>query len=166
MPNHVRNIVSFNISGEKLNEILNDIKLDEKGIGSIDFNKLIPMLNSLNIESGSDTNKGLKLFLDMRKEAHNIVNMINDVQDSKNFIQALKSKVLFNAYWINKKLAKVLAFWAICGIISARENAEIGKKPFRFCFMGAVKMYKYRSKQISFTDFNTLIGMKLNPNNR
>ena len=27
-------------------------------------------------------------------------------------------------------------------------------------------MYKYRSKQISFTDFNTLIGMKLNPNNR
>ena len=56
------------------------------------------MLNSLNIESGSDTNKGLKLFLDMRKEAHNIVNMINDVQDSKNFIQALKSKVLFNAY--------------------------------------------------------------------
>lgn len=98
MPNHVRNIVSFNISGEKLNEILNDIKLDEKGIGSIDFNKLIPMLNSLNIESGSDTNKGLKLFLDMRKEAHNIINMINDVQDSKNFIQALKSKVLFNAY--------------------------------------------------------------------
>ena len=26
-------------------------------------------------------------------------------------------------------------------------------------------MYKYRSKQISFTDFNTPIGMKLNPNN-
>ena len=27
-------------------------------------------------------------------------------------------------------------------------------------------MYKYRSKQISFTDFNTPIGMKLNPSNR
>ena len=27
-------------------------------------------------------------------------------------------------------------------------------------------MYKYRSKQISLTDFNTPIGMKLNPNNR
>lgn len=27
-------------------------------------------------------------------------------------------------------------------------------------------MYKYKSKQISFTDFNTHIGMKLNPNNR
>ena len=32
--------------------------------------------------------------------------------------------------------------------------------------MGAVKMYKYRSKQIRFTDFNTPIGMKLNPDNR
>ena len=32
--------------------------------------------------------------------------------------------------------------------------------------MGAVKMYKYRSKQIRLTDFNTPIGMKLNPDNR
>lgn len=27
-------------------------------------------------------------------------------------------------------------------------------------------MYKYRSKQISLTDFNTPVGMKLNPDNR
>ena len=33
-------------------------------------------------------------------------------------------------------------------------------------FMGAVKMYKYRSKQISLTDFNTPVGMKLKPDNR
>ena len=32
--------------------------------------------------------------------------------------------------------------------------------------MGVIKMYKYRSKQISFTDFNAPIGMKLNLNNR
>ena len=32
--------------------------------------------------------------------------------------------------------------------------------------MGAVKIYKYRSKQISFTDFNTPVGMKLNLDNR
>lgn len=40
------------------------------------------------------------------------------------------------------------------------------QKPLHFCFMGAVKMYKYRSKQISLTDFNTPVGMKLNPDNR
>lgn len=27
-------------------------------------------------------------------------------------------------------------------------------------------MHKYRSKQISLTDFNTPVGMKLNPDNR
>lgn len=32
--------------------------------------------------------------------------------------------------------------------------------------MGAVKMYKFRSNQISLTDFNTPVGMKLNPDNR
>ena len=63
-------------------------------------------------------------------------------------------------------MAKLLTFEEICGIISARKNAEIGKKPCTFVFMGAVKMYKYRSKQISLTDFNTPVGMKLNPDNR
>ena len=63
-------------------------------------------------------------------------------------------------------MAKLLTFEEICGIISARENAEIGKKPCTFVFMGAVKMYKYRSKQISLTDFNTPIRIKLNPDNR
>ena len=33
-------------------------------------------------------------------------------------------------------------------------------------FMGDTNMYKFKSKQISFTDFNTPIGMKLNSDNR
>jgi IS5 family transposase len=32
--------------------------------------------------------------------------------------------------------------------------------------MGDTNMYKFKSRQISFTDFNTPIGMKLNPENR
>ena len=63
-------------------------------------------------------------------------------------------------------MAKLLTFEGICGIISARKNAENGKKPCTFVFMGAVKMYKFRSNQISLTDFNTPVGMKLNPDNR
>ena len=59
-----------------------------------------------------------------------------------------------------------MTFRDVYGIISARGNAEIGKNPCTFVFMGAVKMYKYRSKQISLTDFNTPVGMKLNPDNR
>ena len=51
-----------------------------------------------------------------------------------------------------------MTFRDVYGIISARGNAEIGKNPCTFVFMGAVKMYKYRSKQISLTDFNSLLG--------
>ena len=60
----------------------------------------------------------------------------------------------------------MLTFEGIYDIISARENAEIGKKPCTFVLMGDTNMYKFKSKQISFTDFNTPIGMKLNPDNR
>ena len=37
----------------------------------------------------------------------------------------------------------------VYGIISARENAEISKKPCTFVLWELLKMYKYRSKQIS-----------------
>lgn len=44
MPNHITNILSFeNIPYEKTKEILEVIKNDEFGIGSIDFNRIIPM---------------------------------------------------------------------------------------------------------------------------
>lgn len=43
MPNHITNIVEFtDISDERIKEILEAIKNDEKGIGSLDFNKVIP----------------------------------------------------------------------------------------------------------------------------
>jgi hypothetical protein len=68
MPNHITNVVTFedNISKEQLREILETIKNDEIGIGSIDFNKLIPMPKELEIECGSQSSLGLKVFRDLR----------------------------------------------------------------------------------------------------
>lgn len=44
MPNHVTNIIEIeNLSSENISKILEEIKNDEVGIGSIDFNKIIPM---------------------------------------------------------------------------------------------------------------------------
>ena len=64
MPNHVINIL--NISGDKdqIAKMLSDIQNDEYGIGSIDFEKIIPMPESLRIESGSRTTRGLKAYKD------------------------------------------------------------------------------------------------------
>ena len=93
MPNHVRNIVSFNVSGEKLNEILNAIKLDEEGIGSIDFNKLIPMPPELNIEKGSNTQKGCELFSGYVNRAQKIINILNNPNiDDKQFTKAVSEQ--------------------------------------------------------------------------
>ena len=44
--------------------MLNAVKSDESGFGSVDFNKIIPMPESLNISSGSATDKALKLYKD------------------------------------------------------------------------------------------------------
>ena len=64
MPNHVMNVVTFNGNNKKMQEILEAIKADEIGYGSIDFNKIEPMPTELNIESGSKTNEGLKYYKD------------------------------------------------------------------------------------------------------
>ena len=64
MPNHVENIVRFKGDEQKIREMLEAIQSDKYGIGTIDFNKVIPMPESLMIESGSKTERGVKAYLD------------------------------------------------------------------------------------------------------
>ncbi|MDD4546143.1 MAG: hypothetical protein PHR24_02455, partial [Oscillospiraceae bacterium] len=62
MPNHITNILNIQADEDKVRDILENIKSDEYGLGSVDFNKLIPMPESLNIESGSRSSRGLELY--------------------------------------------------------------------------------------------------------
>lgn len=69
MPNHVINRLEFNCPEKRLKEILAAICYDDSseaertGIGTIDFNKITPMPPSLDIESGSSTDRGINLYL-------------------------------------------------------------------------------------------------------
>ena len=69
MPNHVINRLEFDCPKERLKEILSAICYDDSseaertGIGTIDFNKITPMPPSLDIESGSSTDRGINLYL-------------------------------------------------------------------------------------------------------
>ena len=70
MPNHVINHLEFRCSEERLKEILTAICYEETnpdaemtGPGTIDFNRITPMPESLNIESGSRTIDGVSLYL-------------------------------------------------------------------------------------------------------
>ena len=64
MPNHVMNILTIKGSKERVREILEEIKDEGVGYGSIDFNKIEPMPKELEIECGSATNDGLKYYKD------------------------------------------------------------------------------------------------------
>lgn len=62
MANLVTNEIVFHGDEQKVQDILRDIQMDAEGPGSLDFNKVIPMPPSLNIESGTQTINGLQVY--------------------------------------------------------------------------------------------------------
>lgn len=70
MPNHIQNKLEIKGTQEQIYKVLDFIKIEDDGtndvhgIGTIDFNKIIPIPESLNIASGSYTNNGLKVYRD------------------------------------------------------------------------------------------------------
>lgn len=68
MPNHVLNRLTFTCSAERMAQILGEICYErtedgQGGPGTFDFNRIRPMPESLNIESGSSTSDGIDLYL-------------------------------------------------------------------------------------------------------
>lgn len=64
MPNHVTNLITFGPDAEArsaFHRMLEDMRAKDGVLGSIDFNKLIPMPKSLDVESGSRGKKGLEI---------------------------------------------------------------------------------------------------------
>lgn len=61
MPNWVENRLSYNGNETEIKEMLEKIRYDNATIGIIDFNKIIPMPKSLDIECGSRTDKGIEM---------------------------------------------------------------------------------------------------------
>ena len=68
MPNWVQNEIIFeNIGDEKVAALVRELKLStENGERAFDFNKLIPMPESLNIESGSNTDRAIAYYVTER----------------------------------------------------------------------------------------------------
>lgn len=62
MPNHVTNLITFDCSADRFEEIAEFLRCKDDILGSVDFNKLIPMPKSLEIECGSRGQEGLKLY--------------------------------------------------------------------------------------------------------
>ena len=61
MPNHLMSKLHFSGEQKRIDELLESIKGEET---LFDFNTIIPMPESLNIEAGSRTENGLKAYKD------------------------------------------------------------------------------------------------------
>ncbi len=70
MPNHVENIISVSGSEQEIQRMLKRIKSDMFGVGTLDFEKIIPMPESLNIESGTRTDRGLRAYRERLTKPH------------------------------------------------------------------------------------------------
>ncbi len=62
MPNHVTNVIEFNCSEEEFRRIAEFLRCEGEQLGSVDFNKLIPMPEELAVESGSRGEHGLRMY--------------------------------------------------------------------------------------------------------
>lgn len=70
MPNHITNIIEFDCSYDRFVEIATFLKGDAaKPLGEVDFNTLIPMPESLNIEAGSRGDTGYRAYLEFLQQS-------------------------------------------------------------------------------------------------
>lgn len=96
MPNHVTNILKIIGNAEEVTSVLNKIKSDEGELGTIDFNKIIPMPETLNLTSGSITEETIFWALSRMpdKECAKYFNLLRSSKDilNENRLDILKNR--------------------------------------------------------------------------
>lgn len=94
MPNHVTNILRVSGDPAQVKAMFEVIQSDEIGLGSIDFNKVLPMPPSLDMEYGSRAERGMKLYQDFSAEstALAMANVVKPDADHENRVAALVKK--------------------------------------------------------------------------
>ncbi len=75
MPNNITNQITFGSDSAALTtfqRMLHDMRMEGQPLGSIDFNKLLPMPKELDMEAGTRTDQGLKLV----REYHHALDIL------------------------------------------------------------------------------------------
>lgn len=93
MPNWVENHLYLNGDPDQIRKLMDAVKNDQYGPGTIDFNKIIPMPESLSIESGSRTIDGLKAY----KDFISVYTLCGTINMDKLLDPPLKSEEVFLA---------------------------------------------------------------------
>ncbi len=107
----ITNRLLFSGKTERITELFEDIKSDKHGIGTLDFNKLIPMPEELNIECGSAMNRGVAYYK----------SFVSDYMFSKRLKKIDYLNIPKEAEQLHLKYYKHIP----------KEEWELGKKAFR-----------------------------------
>lgn len=117
MPNHVMNIVTIEGDKARIKEIMKSVMygpssqrpFEETGLGTLDFNKVIPMPKSLDIESGTTTDRAVALYLlalNPETENYGIAKMEKDKFDA--LVDKIKQTASFR--FVNMSEEEILPY--------------------------------------------------------
>ena len=139
MPNYVRNILQIDAAPEKVEEILNTIKSDTEQDNPIDFNKIIPMPESLNIESGSqeDLVALYMTYLNPKVDYYG-------TQDYDKELPIIQTHVLFPKYRDDLSKEEIEKMLQRFSMLTEEECLAKGKQYFEnFCNYGATSWFHW-----------------------
>lgn len=118
MPNWVKNRITL-LNGENVEEVLKDVLSEQEGELYFDFDKLIPMPKSLNIESSSSYNDYFKVYLNTQVDDQETFNKLIELVLKHSYFDKPKDYVLSEEK-INKIYEK--------SDLSKEEVLKIGKQ--------------------------------------
>lgn len=104
----ITNRLLFSGNSERISELFEDIKSEKDGIGTLDFNKIIPMPEDLNIECSSIADRGLaqyKIFVSNYAFLNGItgIDYLNIPEDAENLYLKNHKEIPKNEWELGKK---------------------------------------------------------------
>ena len=89
MPNHVTNQLVFDCPEEEFLRVAESVRREGSYLGSVDFNRILPMPPELDIEAGSRGEKGLQLYRSYLRE----VRALDDPSRSGEVLARFESRI-------------------------------------------------------------------------
>ena len=139
MPNYVRNILQINASPDKVKEILKAIQSDSEPDNPLDFNKIIPMPKSLEIEAGSqeDLVSLYMTYINPKIDYYGFT-------DCKNELPVIKQNPFIPAYRNDLSKEEIEKMLQRFNRFTEEQCLSIGKQYYdNFCQYGATSWYHW-----------------------
>lgn len=133
MPNYITNIVEIHAKGKALKNILTALRRDGDQYGSVDFNKLVPMPESLDLTKGSITDAAVRAYIShLRDEIVNHPDRPGSLAEVKRYVLA-GEKILTGSFGVNTSVSQYMspseaAMQADRHNMTVESFLELGKK--------------------------------------